>query len=142
MVFNAFNCLLIKMLNCLHEFLFSKEDVEITSEDIPGWAVASENSLTVALDIHLNETLRQEGIARDLVNRIQNQRKDMGLDVQDRINIRLDSEESFVRDAIVRFDQYIKQETQADRIDLTSLQEAMQVELDEYIVAVEITKSN
>ncbi len=61
------------------------EEVLITSQDIPGWSVASHNGITVALDVTLTDELKQEGIARDLVNRIQNLRKDMGLEVQDKI---------------------------------------------------------
>jgi isoleucyl-tRNA synthetase len=64
------------------------EDVLISSEDIPGWSVASENGLTVALDITLTEELKREGIARDFVNRVQNLRKDMGLEVLDKIPLR------------------------------------------------------
>lgn len=63
------------------------EDVDISSEDIPGWSVASENGVTVALDITITEELKKEGIARDVVNRVQNMRKDMGLEVQDKIKI-------------------------------------------------------
>ncbi len=62
-------------------------DVEIISEDIPGWQVSTENGITVALDITLNESLIEEGIARELVNRIQNYRKDIGLEVTDKINV-------------------------------------------------------
>ena len=58
--------------------------MEIKSQDIPGWSVATEGKTTVALDITLTDELRMEGIARDVVNRVQNLRKDMGLDVQDK----------------------------------------------------------
>jgi hypothetical protein len=63
-------------------------DVEITSDDIPGWSIAKEAGITVALDLTLTDELRMEGIARDIVNRVQNLRKDMGLEVQDKINIK------------------------------------------------------
>ncbi len=65
------------------------QDVEISSQDIEGWLVASSGSLTVALDVTINETLRKEGIARELVNRIQNLRKDSGYEVTDKIDVKL-----------------------------------------------------
>jgi isoleucyl-tRNA synthetase len=71
------------------EFGLSLEDVEIASQDIPGWEVNSEGKLTVALDVTITEPLRQEGIARELVNRIQNIRKDKGFDVTDRIVVKI-----------------------------------------------------
>ena len=67
----------------------SLEDVEITSQDIPGWLVANANGITVALDITITDELRKEGIARELVNRIQNIRKDSGLEVTDKIKVEL-----------------------------------------------------
>ncbi|MDA3910350.1 MAG: isoleucine--tRNA ligase [Bacteroidales bacterium] len=73
------------------EVKLSLEDVEIISEDIPGWLVSNQGQLTVALDIQISEVLKQEGIARELINRIQNLRKDNGFDVTDKINISLQS---------------------------------------------------
>src|SRR5690606_1259180 len=72
-------------------FDFVLEDVIITSEDVPGWSVASENGLTVALDVQITDELRREGIARDFVNRVQNMRKDLGLAVLDKINIEVEN---------------------------------------------------
>lgn len=89
------------------------EDVEITSEDIPGWSVANEGKLTVALDINITDELRKEGIARDLVNRIQNLRKDTGLDVQDKISILIERNDPFVNSALEDNAEYICNETQA-----------------------------
>ena len=89
------------------------EDVEITSEDIPGWMVASENGLTVALDITLTEDLKKEGLSRDVVNRIQNLRKDQGLEVQDKIAVKYSSSNQEMNAAMVDFAEYIKVETQA-----------------------------
>lgn len=91
------------------------EDVEIHTEDIPGWLVLSENKWTVALDIHLDENLRNEGIARELVNRIQNLRKDSGLEVTDRIKVRL-GEEAQLKAALVENENYVKAEVLADAI--------------------------
>ncbi|MBR5918446.1 MAG: isoleucine--tRNA ligase, partial [Prevotella sp.] len=69
------------------EVIIEKEDVEIFSEDIPGWLVANEGNLTVALEVELTDELRQEGMARELINRIQNLRKDTGLEITDRISV-------------------------------------------------------
>ncbi|MDR3134056.1 MAG: isoleucine--tRNA ligase [Prevotellaceae bacterium] len=74
------------------EVSLQKEDVEITSEDLPGWLVASEGALTVALDVTVTETLRREGIARELINRIQNLRKESGFDVVDKITITVEQQ--------------------------------------------------
>ncbi len=89
------------------------DDVEITSEDIPGWLVASEGGLTVALDVTLTDELKKEGLSRDVVNRIQNLRKDKGLEVQDKISIAYFTPNEMMNEAIKSFDEYIRVETQA-----------------------------
>ncbi|MHA7877372.1 MAG: isoleucine--tRNA ligase [Bacteroidota bacterium] len=89
------------------------DDVIITSEDIPGWAVAHDEGITVALDITIDNTLRQEGLARELVNRLQNVRKDQGLAVTDKIKITLVSEHLFIKSAVKQHERYICHETQA-----------------------------
>lgn len=94
----------------------SLEDVEISSEDIPGWLIANDGNLTVALDVNINDELRQEGVARDMVNRIQNLRKDMGMEVQDKIAISVGTTEIVVKNAISNFEQYICEETQAKKL--------------------------
>jgi isoleucyl-tRNA synthetase len=86
------------------------EDVEITSQDIEGWLVANEGSLTVALDVTITDDLRKEGIARELVNRIQNLRKDSGFEVTDRIDVQL-QKDAYVAAAIASNEAYIKSET-------------------------------
>ena len=86
------------------------EDVEITSQDIEGWLVASQGSLTVALDVTITEELRNEGIARELVNRIQNLRKDSGFEVTDRIDVQIQKDEQIV-EAVSLNEAYIKSET-------------------------------
>lgn len=91
-------------------------DVEIHTEDIPGWLVMSENKLTVALDIHIDEELKLEGIARELVNRIQNLRKDSGLEVTDRIQVQLQRQEMLER-ALSENESYVKAEVLADSIE-------------------------
>ncbi|MEQ9229930.1 MAG: DUF5915 domain-containing protein, partial [Cyclobacteriaceae bacterium] len=89
------------------------EDVEITSEDIPGWMVASEGGLTVALDISLTDELKREGLSRDVVNRVQNLRKDQGMEVTDKIKVVYSSPNTEMEKAVVDFADYIKEETQA-----------------------------
>lgn len=115
------------------------EDVEISSEDIPGWLVASEGKLTVALDITLTESLKQEGIARDLVNRIQNLRKDSGLDVQDRIRISLQNNNVAVNAAVRAFENYIREETQATNVQLTeTVADGTALEIDDYLLTAKL----
>lgn len=90
-------------------------DVEIISEDIPGWLVAVEGSITVALDIHISENLRKEGLAREFINRVQNFRKSSGLEVTDRIKLGFHISET-VKDAIIEFQNYICEEVLADEL--------------------------
>ena len=85
-------------------------DVEITSQDIEGWLVASSGSLTVALDITIDEKLKKEGIARELVNRIQNLRKESGFEVTDKISLQI-LKDGYVEDAVANNEDYIKSET-------------------------------
>ncbi len=92
-------------------------DVEITSQDIEGWLVANEGALTVALDVTITEDLRKEGIARELVNRIQNLRKDSGFEVTDRIDVQLQNDES-VKAAIASNEEYIKSETLTEELQI------------------------
>ncbi|WP_178990898.1 isoleucine--tRNA ligase [Winogradskyella schleiferi] len=93
------------------------EDVEITSQDIEGWLVANEGALTVALDVTINEDLRKEGIARELVNRIQNLRKDSGFEVTDRIDVQLQKDDQIVG-AIASNEAYIKSETLTEKLEI------------------------
>jgi len=88
----------------------SLEDVEISSQDIPGWLVANANGITVALDITITDELRKEGIARELVNRIQNIRKDSGFEVTDKIKVEL-QKNGILEEAIISNEDYIKSET-------------------------------
>ncbi|MEE4177396.1 MAG: isoleucine--tRNA ligase [Bacteroides sp.] len=91
-------------------------DVEIISEDIPGWLVANEGTLTVALDVTITEALRNEGIARELINRIQNLRKDKGFEVTDKIEVFVE-QHSDITEAIVSNNDYICSETLAARLE-------------------------
>ena len=81
----------------------SLEDVEITSQDIEGWLVANSNGITVALDITISEELKNEGIARELVNRIQNIRKDSGFEVTDKIKVQI-KRNGILEEAILKND--------------------------------------
>lgn len=93
------------------------EDAEIMSEDIPGWLVASEGKLTVALDIKVTESLRNEGIAREFINRIQNIRKDSGFDVTDKIKIEIQKHDA-INDALMSHKDYIAAQTLATGLQL------------------------
>jgi isoleucyl-tRNA synthetase len=115
------------------------EDVLISSEDIPGWAVASEGGLTVALDIRVTDELKKEGIARDFVNRIQNLRKEQGLEVLDKISIEVEKDGEAVTNALTEFSDYISTETQALTLELKeNLAGATEVDMDEFVLKVRI----
>ena len=117
-----------------------EDDLLIQSQDIPGWTVANERGITVALDIHITDDLLKEGLARDLVNRIQNLRKEMGLDVQDKINIRIQSDDDLVKEAISDNKDYICTEVQALKLELVDeIADARELDLDKYKVKVQIT---
>ncbi|MGI4741413.1 MAG: isoleucine--tRNA ligase [Janthinobacterium lividum] len=99
-------------------FILHPDEVEIRTQDLPGWLVATDGPLTVALDVTLTEELRQEGLARELVNRLQNLRKDSGLEVQDRISVHLAaSAPAELQAAVAAFGDYIREEVQALRLD-------------------------
>jgi len=117
------------------EVELTPEDVEIISEDIPGWLVANEGKLTVALDVTVTDELREEGIAREFVNRIQNLRKDSGLEVTDKINIRIMKHSEIIK-AVENFKQYIGSQTLAKDVllvDEIPTGKGIEVVLDEYI---------
>jgi isoleucyl-tRNA synthetase len=116
------------------------EDVLISSEDIPGWAVATEGGITVALDVNVTEDLKKEGIARDFVNRVQNLRKDMGLEVLDKIGIEVEKDGEFVTSALTEFKDYISTETQALSLELKeTLAGSTEVDMDEYMLKIKIS---
>lgn len=118
----------------------SVEDVEITTQDIEGWLVASSGSLLVALDIHITDELRKEGIARELVNRIQNIRKDSGFDVTDKINICIQNEKS-VEEAVADNLQYIKNETLTNNLVFAEKVEGEPIEFDEIVTKILVEKA-
>lgn len=108
-------------------------DVEIISEDIPGWLVANEGNLTVALDITLTEELRKEGIAREIVNRIQNIRKSSNFDITDKVAVTLTPNKD-VEDAVNTYRDYISRQVLADSIEFAQIPEkdAVNLDIDEY----------
>lgn len=115
-------------------------DVEIVAEDIPGWSVASKGALTVALDITLTEELKNEGDARELVNRIQNIRKDSGFELTDRIIVQLELNERF-RNGIMKYNDYICREILADEIDwLPQISSGNDIEVNEIALKVVVNK--
>jgi isoleucyl-tRNA synthetase len=119
------------------------EDVEITSQDIPGWSVASEAGITVALDISIDDELRREGFARDLVNRIQNLRKDRGLEVQDKIAVAVKKGTELIESSILQNKEYICSETQAVSLNLIdSLTDTTELEIDDLIVELSMVVKN
>ena len=114
-------------------------DVDIISEDIPGWLVGNEGNLTVALDITLTEELKNEGMARELVNRIQNIRKKSGLEITDRIRVQIEPNEAATK-AVEAFGDYIARQVLADDIKL-EVNDGQPVEFDEFTLNIKITKS-
>jgi isoleucyl-tRNA synthetase len=118
------------------------DDVEITTQDIPGLAISSQNKITVALDVELTESLKMEGVARDLVNRIQNLRKENNFEVTDKISIKLGNN-TILNEAVKHNFSYICSETLADSLTFESMEnkKATEVELDDGItVNVHIEK--
>ena len=124
------------------EVLLEREDVDIYSEDIPGWLVANEGTLTIALDITVTEELRLEGTARELINRIQNLRKQSGYEVSDRIRVLLPEDEELAR-VLGRYGSYIAREVQAvsidQRADFTPL---LELDLDDRLIPIYIEREN
>nr|WP_319510964.1 isoleucine--tRNA ligase [uncultured Draconibacterium sp.] len=121
----------------------SLDDVEIQTEDIPGWTVATEGQMTIALDINLTDELKQEGIAREFINKIQNLRKESDFEVTDRINLRIAKHEEY-NVAVENYKDYICAQTLADSLELvenTDSAKANEVEIDKDVTAkIEIEK--
>ena len=108
-----------------------RSDVEITSKDIEGWLVASSGALTVALDVTISEALKKEGIARELVNRIQNLRKDSDFELTDRIAVTLEKNAQIVEAIEANLD-YIKTETLTDELEISNqLNKGIDIEFDD-----------
>ncbi|NHN27311.1 isoleucine--tRNA ligase [Flavobacterium jejuense] len=118
----------------------TSEDVEISSQDIPGWLVANSNGITVALDIVIDEKLRNEGVARELVNRIQNIRKDSGFEVTDKIKVHIQNNAT-IEQSVLENEHYIKSETLTDElIFVPKIENGIEIEFDEVKTVVLISK--
>ena len=114
-------------------------DVEIISEDIPGWLVSNEGNLTVALDVGLTDELLNEGMARELINRIQNIRKEIGLEITDRINVTL-SPDSKVEAALAGFADYIKAQVLADNVCIAD-NDGIAAEIEDLNINIKVAKA-
>jgi isoleucyl-tRNA synthetase len=126
----------------VNDYQITLEDVEVQTEDLPGYLTAQDNELTVALDISISEELKKEGIAREFVNRIQNLRKDTGFDVVDKINITFENSNDEFSDAILTNKAYIMQEVQALSLEvIASLENPTTVEIDDVEVNVSVKKA-
>jgi len=123
------------------EAVITSDDVEIISEDIPGWLVGNEGRLTVALDITLTGDLEKEGIARELVNRIQNLRKAKDFEITDRITVRLSSHPAF-DEAITANADYIRNQVLADEITIVREQLDDHIEIDDQSLTISILKNS
>jgi len=118
------------------------QEVDIQSEDIPGWTVANKGTLTVALDINISPELVHEGNARELVNRIQKIRKDSGFELTDTINVQIVHNETLVP-SITKFSDYICREILANELKITpEIHSGIDIEVNDIILKVEITKKN
>ncbi|WP_339740445.1 isoleucine--tRNA ligase [uncultured Sunxiuqinia sp.] len=118
--------------------VLNSEDVEIMTEDIPGWLVSTEGGMTIALDINLTDELKQEGVAREFINKIQNLRKESNFEVTDRITIKIEKHE-FFNDSVLNFREYIGNQTLAESLELVdklSETEAARVEIDQDVSAL------
>ena len=114
-------------------------DVEIISEDIPGWLVANEGNLTVALEVQLTDSLRKEGLARELINRIQNIRKDSGLEITDRIDVTIEPNKA-IQDACGEFGDFVMTQVLADSI-FFEPNDGTEVSFDEMNVRIKVEKT-
>ena len=114
-------------------------DVEIISEDIPGWLVANEGKLTVALDITITDELKKEGIARELVNRIQNIRKTNGYEITDKIKVQIQKNEA-VNEAVKEFGNYIANQVLANSVILSDITTGTELDFDDFKLLVNVEK--
>jgi isoleucyl-tRNA synthetase len=115
------------------------DDVEIISEDIPGWLVANEGNLTVALEVELNETLVDEGLARELINRVQNLRKESGLEITDRIRVAVTPCKPLEK-AMASHGEYVKTQVLADEFKFED-NDGTPVEFDDFTLNIKVEKN-
>ena len=118
----------------------SLDDVEISSQDIEGWLVANSNGITVALDITISDELRKEGVARELVNRIQNIRKDSGFEVTDKIVVKMEKNTQ-LEEAVLANSEYIKSETLTESLIFEEkIENGIEIEFDDIKTSILISK--
>ena len=116
------------------------EDVEIISEDIPGWTVAVEGSITVALDINVTPELRSEGVAREIVKRIQAIRKESGLEITDRVNVTI-TDIPQIAQSVSTHSEYISAQVLANSITLGTPSDGQEVDFDEFKAVISVVKA-
>lgn len=116
-----------------------RDDVEIFSQDIPGWSVANEGTMTVALDLEITEDLKREGIAREIVKRIQTYRKEHGFEITDHIRIVFDDQPEY-KEAILQFMEYICSQVLCNEISFAHVTNGEQLQFDNYTLNVIIDK--
>ena len=121
------------------EAVVDAADVEIISEDIPGWLVSNEGNLTVALEVQLSDELLKEGMARELINRIQNIRKDSGFEITDRIKVTIAPNEQ-TDAAIADYAEYIKTQVLADSIEV-NYNDGQEIDFDDFSINIKVVKS-
>ena len=122
-----------------NELTVEAADVDIISEDIPGWLVSNEGALTVALEVELTDELKQEGMAREIINRVQNLRKESGMEITDRVRITM-TPQNDIRQAVESFGEYIKTQVLADSIELQD-NEGKEVEFDDFKINISLVKA-
>ncbi|MCF2658235.1 MAG: isoleucine--tRNA ligase [Parabacteroides sp.] len=124
------------------EAIVERNDVEIISEDIPGWLVANEGRLTVALDITVTDDLRKEGLARELVNRIQNLRKSSGFEITDKVNVTILTNEQ-MDGAIQAYKEYISNQVLAASVEIAdyAISDAVELDFEEFKLSVKVEKA-
>ena len=122
------------------EAVIETTDVEIFSEDIPGWLVVNEGKLTVALEVTVTEELRREGVARELVNRIQNIRKSSGFEITDKIKVSL-SKNPQTDDAVNEYNTYICNQVLANSLQLVDeVENGTELNFDDFSLFVDVVK--
>ena len=124
-----------------NDITIEKGDVEILSEDIPGWLVANNGSITIALDVTITPELQKEGVAREFVNRIQNIRKSSGFEITDKICVKIENSEN-VKGAIESFGDYVASQVLANSIELVEkVANPIELDFDDFKVNIEVTKA-
>jgi isoleucyl-tRNA synthetase len=128
-------------LDASQEITLLREEVEIFNEDIPGWSVANEGTFTVALDLEITEDLRREGIAREIVKRIQTYRKESGFEITDHIHVILE-DRAEIKDAVEQFKDYICGQVLCDKFEWGSGKLADKFDFEEFSLNVQIEKQS